>query len=120
MTANNGTNIKRLLNLHVPGTVLSASWLADRGFSYDLQQYYRKSGWLESIGTGAFKRPIETVDWSGALYTLQQRLKLPVHPGGLTAITVAWRFALPAHRQFSFSFVHALGNQEKLLALKAI
>ncbi len=76
MTTVNETNLKRLLNLHTPGTVLSASWLADRGFSYDLQQYYKKSGWLETIGTGAFKRPNEVVDWRGVLYTLQQQLKV--------------------------------------------
>lgn len=72
----------------MPGTVLSASWLTDNGFSHDLQKHYRKSGWLESIGTGAFKRPHEAVTWEGGLYTLQEQLKMPVHAGGLTALSL--------------------------------
>ncbi len=51
----------------------------------DLQNY-RSSQWLVSLGRGAFKRPMETVTWQGALYSVQSQLKLPVHEGALTAI----------------------------------
>ncbi len=57
MSTNNESKIKNLLDLHVPGTIILASWLDSNGFSYDLQQRYRKSGWLNSVGVGAFKRP---------------------------------------------------------------
>lgn len=56
--------------------------------SRDLQQYYLKSGWLESYGTGAFKRPNENVKWTGALNSIQRQTELPVHVGGLTSISL--------------------------------
>lgn len=82
---------KKLMNLlanHVPGTVLLASWLEKNGISRDLQKYYLKSGWLESYGVGALKRPDENVQWLGALNSLQRQTELPVHVGGLTSISL--------------------------------
>jgi hypothetical protein len=82
------SKIQKLFDLHVPNTVLLASWLATNGFSYDLQQQYRKSGWIQSIGVGAYKRPNETINWQGALYSLQKQAQLPVSIGGLTALSM--------------------------------
>ncbi|MGC9343746.1 MAG: type IV toxin-antitoxin system AbiEi family antitoxin [Bacteroidales bacterium] len=82
---------KKLMNLlsnHVPGTVLLASWLEKNGFSQELQKYYVKSGWLESYGVGAFKRPNENVQWTGALNSIQRQTELPIHAGGLTSISL--------------------------------
>jgi hypothetical protein len=82
---------KKLMNLlsnHVPGTVLLASWLEKNGISRDLQQYYLKSGWLKSYGTGAFKRPNENVRWTGALNSLQRQTQVTVYVGGLTSISL--------------------------------
>lgn len=88
MTTNTSNKLKKLFKEHVPGTVLLASWLEKEGFSYDLQQYYRRSGWLENIGTGAFKMSKENVTWQGGLYALQSQAKLPVHVGGLSALSL--------------------------------
>ena len=76
-----------LLNQHKPGSVYLPSWLEAQGISRDLQKYYLKAGWLESVGRGAYKRTTEQVDWEGALYALQQQAGLKVHAGGLTALT---------------------------------
>jgi hypothetical protein len=89
VSTRNEIKIQKLIELHVPGTILLASWLNQNGFSHDLQQRYRKSNWLESVGVGAFKRPGETVTWQGGLYSLQKQLKLSVHVGGLTALSIA-------------------------------
>ena len=71
MSTNNEIKIKKLLDLHVSGTVILASWLDKNGFSYDLQQRYKKSGWLESIGVGAFKRPNDNISiTSGKIYSI--------------------------------------------------
>jgi len=78
----------KLLANHIPGTILLASWLEKNGISRDLQQYYLKSGWLESFGVGAFKRPHENVNWVGALTSIQRQTDLPVHVGGLTSISL--------------------------------
>jgi len=88
MNTKNEGYLKRMFNLHVPNTVILASWMEDKGFSRDLQHSYLKSGWLESIGTGAFKRPNESLNWQGGVYTLQNRSKIDVHVGGISALTL--------------------------------
>ena len=88
MSTTNEIKIKKLLDLTVPGTIILASWLNENGFSYDLQQRYRKSGWIESVGVGAFKRPNEIVSWQGAIYSVQKQGKLSVHVGGPTALSM--------------------------------
>ena len=50
-----GTKINKLLTSQPQGTVMLSSWLVEQGYSHDLQQRYKKGGWLESVGTGAFK-----------------------------------------------------------------
>jgi hypothetical protein len=88
MTTNTDNKLKNLLDIHVPETVLLASWLEKMGISHDLQKYYRRSGWLKSLGTGAYKRPKESVRWQGGLYSLQTQAKLSVHAGGITALAL--------------------------------
>ena len=88
MTTNHNKKLMNLLSHHVPGTVLLASWLEKNGISRDLQQYYLKSGWLQSYGTGAFKRPNENIRWTGALNSIQRQTEFSVHVGGLTSISL--------------------------------
>ena len=77
-----------MLELHKPGTVLLAQWLERIGISRDLQKIYKKSGWLEKFGTGAYKRPTEKVNWQGALHAIQHQVKLPIYAGALTALSL--------------------------------
>lgn len=88
MTTDRASKIKQLLAGHRPGTVELASWLAAHGIPHDLQKHYRKSGWLESVGVGASKRPGEKVSWEGALYSLQEQAKVQIHAGALTALSL--------------------------------
>lgn len=88
MVTKNEIKIKKLLDEHVPGTVIVASWLESKGISHDLQKHYRRNEWIESVGTGAFKRPNEDITWKGGLYALQKQLEIPVHAGGLTALSL--------------------------------
>ena len=71
MVTNNRIKLKSTLSCHTQGTVDLASWLEQRGISYGLQKHYRKSGWMESVGTGALKMPHEEVRWQGGLFNLQ-------------------------------------------------
>jgi len=87
MTTKSDKKLMNLLAKHVPETVLLASWLQKNGVSRELQKYYLKSGWLESYGVGAFKRPNENVQWIGALNSLQRQTELPVYVGGLTSLS---------------------------------
>jgi hypothetical protein len=88
MATHKALKIKRLLDLHKTGTVLLASWLEKHDISRSLQTHYRRSGWLTSVGTGAFKRPNDTVSWQGGLYAIQQQGGLPIHAGALTALSL--------------------------------
>jgi hypothetical protein len=88
MTTNKDNKLMKLFDGHVPGTILLATWLEKMGISHELQKYYRRSGWLDSAGTGAFKRPKDQVRWQGALYTLQTQANLQVHVGGVTALAL--------------------------------
>ena len=106
MSMNNEKKLKNLLAVHLTGTVCVASWLEKQGISKALQQRYRNSGWLESVGRGAFKRPNEDVTWQGGLYALQVQSSLPVHAGALTALSLqgyAHYVRLGAERVFLFS-----------------
>lgn len=106
MDTKNREKLKKLLDSHLPGTVYVASWLEGRGISRDLQKHYRKSGWLETSGTGAFKRPGEQVTWQGGLYALQAQSGLAVHAGALTALALqgyAHYLRLGAETVFLFS-----------------
>lgn len=82
------TKLKTLLAQLRPGTVCLASWLETQGISRDLQKRYRRGGWLESVGHGAFRRPNDDVEWPGALYALQAQAGLPVHAGAMTALAI--------------------------------
>ena len=88
MSTENNTKINRLLSSQPAGIVMTSSWLVNQGYSHDLQKRYRKSQWLDSIGTGALVRHGETVDYLGAVYALQSQLKLSVHPAAKTALSL--------------------------------
>ena len=80
------SNLNQLLTHWHRGAVYVQTYLSQLGYYHDLIKSYRRNGWLDSIGTGAFKLAGDHVDWFGGLYALQQQLKLPVHIGGRTAL----------------------------------
>lgn len=88
MSTNNKTKINQLLSTIPQGTVLLTSWLVEQGYSLDLQKRYRKSQWLESIGTGAMMRSGDKIDYYSAIYALQKQAGLSIHPGGRTALSL--------------------------------
>lgn len=88
MTTNNNEHLKTLFQKILPGTVMLAGSLIKLGISRDLQQYYKKSGWIKSIGSGAFIRAHDKTEWDGGIYALQNQEKLNIYPGGLTALTL--------------------------------
>lgn len=88
MSTQKSQKLNHFLNEHKLGTVCLASWLEELGISRDLQKRYRKSGWLETVGPGAFKRPADELHWQGALYALQAQAALSIHAGALTALAL--------------------------------
>ncbi|MGM0429743.1 MAG: type IV toxin-antitoxin system AbiEi family antitoxin [Pseudomonadota bacterium] len=88
MSTESSSKLNQLLRSQPAGVVLCSAWLADNGYSVDLQQRYKKSRWFDSIGTGALIRFGDQVDYLGAVYALQTQLGLSVHPGGKTALAL--------------------------------
>lgn len=80
------SKINRLISQWPRGTSATASYLNREGFSHDLLTKYKKSGWVQSFGRGAYILNGDKVEWPGALYALQIQLGLNVHPGGKTAL----------------------------------
>ena len=86
MSTLNKGKINLVLQKAVSGTVLTMKWLAEQGVSKDLARKYVSSGWVERIGRGAYVRTGDTVDWKGALFSLQTQLGMSVHVAALSAL----------------------------------
>ena len=82
------TKINQLLQKLPEGAVILSSWLVKEGYSRDLQQRYKRSNWLDSIGDGAMKRTGESIDIYGALYALQFQAKKTIHIGGRSSLVL--------------------------------
>ena len=80
------SKINSLVKKLPKGLVLLSPWLAAEGYPYELQQRYRKSGWLKSIGRGAMIRTGDQLILSGAISALQKQANLNVHIGGRSAL----------------------------------
>lgn len=82
------SKINQLTQSQPYGVVFLSSWLSERGYSLDLQQRYKKSRWLESMGAGALKRAGDMVQIEGAIYALQRQLGVSIHIGGKSALAM--------------------------------
>ena len=82
----NQSKINRLMQEYPKGLVLLSSWLVSKGYPYELQQQYRKSGWLKSIGNGAMLKSGDPLLLFGALAALQSQANINIHVGGRSAL----------------------------------
>ncbi|MDR1517833.1 MAG: AbiEi antitoxin N-terminal domain-containing protein, partial [Dysgonamonadaceae bacterium] len=64
------TKINNLMQSSPTGMVFLSSWLTSQGYPYELQQRYRKGGWLKSVGKGAMLKSGDTLTLSGGLSAL--------------------------------------------------
>ena len=64
----------------------TSDWLNKQGLDKRSAYQYENNNWLESVGTGAYKRYGENISWEGALNAIQKQLKLDIHVGGRTAL----------------------------------
>jgi len=86
MTTNMNSYLKTLYKFLQNGTIVTSDWLKNNGISNDLIVYYLRSGWLESVGQGAYKKPDNVVEWPSAINALQFQNNVNVHVGGLSAL----------------------------------
>lgn len=80
------SKLSGLLGQWPKGAVAVQPWLDSQGIPRQLADRYLRFHWLRRVGRGAYARLNESVDWTGALYAMQQQLKLPIHAGGKTAL----------------------------------
>lgn len=88
MATQNEYKLRTLFQEMQPGHIVTTSWLNEKGISKDLKKYYLKSGWLEAIGRGAYKKPGDHIEWQGALNAIQKHSETKVHVGGFTALAL--------------------------------
>lgn len=88
MSLENNYKIKFLVNKWPKETVCLTSWLTANGYSSQLLHRYKKSNWIESVGTGAIKQTGDTISVEGAVYALQNQAKSSIHLGGKTALAM--------------------------------
>ncbi|OQA59166.1 MAG: hypothetical protein BWY40_01229 [bacterium ADurb.Bin270] len=94
------SKINQLLASWPANTVATYPCLEQQGISRQLLSAYKKSGWIRSVGQGAYARLNEDVDWMGALYAIQEQLRLNVHAGGKTALQLkGYAHFLPMGKQ---------------------
>lgn len=88
MKPRRGGRINQVLRAAIPGTVLTQSWLSKHNVDRWLAKQYVKSGWLERIAPGAYRRAGDSVGWPGAVFGLQNLDRELVHVGGETALAL--------------------------------
>ena len=86
MALENSSKIQNLLAAWPNGTAHTSVALRKLGYSDFLLYHYRRSGWIQALGRGAFSKVGDVVDWRGGLYALQRHLNLSVHLGGKSAL----------------------------------
>lgn len=99
------TKINRLISQWSRGTPAAASYLNKQGYNHSLLTRYKKSGWIQSFGRGAYILSGDEVEWYGALYTLQNQLSLNIHAGGKTALELkGYAHYLPSRLRHIFLY----------------
>lgn len=86
-----GIKIKQLIESWPRGAIRSVSALKLLGYSQNLLNRYRYSGWLKSVGEGAVMLSKDEPNLLGAFFALQHDLKLNVHIGGRSALELKGR-----------------------------
>ena len=86
MALQNDSKINHLMTGWPDGTVRTIQWFEKHGFSRQLVYQYRKRGWLDALGSGAFRKKGDPVDWVGGVEALQSQMELRIHVGGRSAL----------------------------------
>ena len=86
MSVSRNEKLKNLLDTWQPHTVVTSVQLNALKISPQHVQNYLKNGWMDAVAAGTFKRPRDTLTWTGALHSLQTQLVLPVYVGAMSAL----------------------------------
>ena len=67
------------------GLLVNRAWLQDHGFDRPAVDYYLRSGKLEGVAHGVYRRPGPALKWQAVVYSLSE-LGYRVHVGHLSAL----------------------------------
>jgi hypothetical protein len=70
------------------GQIVDRTWLKKQGFSRPRVDSYLRSGALQAVARGAYRKPGPPLKWEHVVYSLQE-LGCPVHLGGRSALELA-------------------------------
>jgi len=94
----------KLLYQQLPSSVVvPASWLDKHGISMQLRYKYVQSGWLQTMGKGAYIINPKNFTWEGLVVGIQHFAKLDYHIGGLKALELQ-----------GFAHYLPIGNESKI------
>lgn len=86
MNTQNDTNLKQLMLSLGEDQVVTAQCLLRRGYSYENLKGYVRSGYLYSLGRGAYCRAGTKPSVEAAISAMSNQLAVPVHVGGRSAL----------------------------------
>ncbi|MCY4209539.1 MAG: type IV toxin-antitoxin system AbiEi family antitoxin domain-containing protein [Gammaproteobacteria bacterium] len=110
MLGRSTTKINDLLADCPAGVPMTSAWLGSKGASPQLMQKYKETGWVESLGRGAWIRAGTKPTMLGATYALQ-RISLNIYPAAKTALELQGQAHYVPVGQFPVLQVSAEVNQ---------
>jgi len=84
-TEKNKPDNRRLEEVLPDGLVVNRKWLQVKGYERSTIDYYIRSGKLENVGRGVYRRPGPPLKWEHIIYSLQE-LGYMLHIGGQSAL----------------------------------
>lgn len=82
MTTDTSKKLKQLLSLFDSQKLIFSEQLLNKGFSSDLLQWYRKSGWIESYERGIYKKTNTEITIEDLIFAMQNQLELNIFFAG--------------------------------------
>ena len=76
LTTHMATIINQLMKLWKPGMVFTSTFLRQQDINRYLVSFYVQSGWISSIGSGAYIRSSDEMDWYGNTWYQSYRIAI--------------------------------------------
>ena len=105
MKQKNKPDTLRLEEVLPDGLVVNRKWLQAKGYTRPTIDYYIRSGKLENVGRGVYRRPGPPLKWEHLCYSLQE-LGYALHIGGQSALDLQ-----------GFAHFLAIGRKGKAITL---
>ncbi len=83
--------LETILEQHPDDLIFTSHYLACHGISHQLCQRYQKSGYLQSLGYGAWQLTGSSPSFFHGVSCLQQQVQFPIYISGLTALILHQR-----------------------------